>query len=175
MDACAAVVEAVDRAAAAEFERALTHGAQTDAGAIGEGQADTVVGDLQVQAIGQSESDGARVGAGVADDVHERLLDDAVGGDLDGGRQWGQVLRGVDGDVEGLAIDGGGVLGGAFAQGGEETELVERGRAELIHKAADIADGRAQAAVPVVQQGIGGRVVDGAIAGGGGVQGERGP
>ena len=86
--------------------------------------------------------------ARVPDDIGDRLDHDAVRGDLDRGRERGQVVTGVHaGGKTGLAgqpLDG-------LGAGGGEAEFVERRRAQPFDEAPDVHDRVADLLGQVVQ------------------------
>ncbi len=90
----------------------------------------------------------AVAGAGVPDGVGDRLDHDAVGGDLDGGRQRGQVVTGVHAGRQ--AGPGGQPLDGLGARACQ-AELVQGGRAQPFDQAPDIDHGAADLLAEVVQ------------------------
>ncbi len=101
------------------------------------GEAAPVVLDLQFQRSGgfiQDHTNSALLRRGVADGVGDRLLDDPVGGDFDGCGQIRQALGHLDRDGELRRI----VLGGGLADGADESQVVERGRAESVDQAPDV-------------------------------------
>lgn len=82
------------------------------------------------------EADGAPARAGVFHHIRQRLAREAVGGDLHRGGEGRQPVGGLHGDAQASAI----AAGGDLAQGADEAEVVERGRAQRVDQAADVRD-----------------------------------
>src|SRR5262245_39542187 len=126
-------------AAATEFGGALAHRGDPDAGRPGPGGG-AVVADVQHELTGRHRQAYAAVlPVAVAYHVGDRLYGGAVGGDLDGGRQVRKVAS-VDGEPQ---MGAGGEPVGLRAQGTDEPEVVQRGRAQAVDDLAQVRQGLA--------------------------------
>ena len=101
-------------------------------------------------------------GPGVARDVGQGLPDDAVGGDLDRGREVGDVTGHLDGHPE-AGRDGGGLA----ADGTGEPDLVQCGRPQAVHEAPHLGEHPADVGPGRGQRRVGGREVAAGLDAGG--------
>src|SRR6185369_6835836 len=92
---------------------------QADPGRSGVGNPDPVVADLNGEVGPSDHSHCAGPGSSVPVDVGQRFVNDAVGRDLDGGWQGGQVAFEDDGGYRRSAGQGG------LADGADQAELVK--------------------------------------------------
>jgi len=101
----------------------LLHADQAVPAAVSVGAVRAAVDDLQLELRGRpAHGDRGRRGAGVLDRIGERLLDDAVGGQVDAGRQRARLA--LDGERDG-----------------------ESGGARALDEAVELAHGRLRRAV----------------------------
>ncbi len=79
--------------------------------------------------------------------VGERLGDDPVHGDLDRGRQRGEIAVRVHADLQ---LSGPALLPGRLSYGPDQAEVVQAGWAQTVHQPTDLADGAADLGVQLI-------------------------
>jgi hypothetical protein len=137
-----------------EFDRALAHRGHAHTGTTIFWKPHAVVYYLQSKRIFgpiDPEADAAGVGLRVPRDVVHGLLSDAVAGHLDGSWQRREVLWGLDGEDQPTfaallsfcfflreLLREQAVTGSLLADGGDEAQVVERGRAQAVDEATDV-------------------------------------